>query len=353
MSDTAEQQDTQPGLQYVSPDALEFDPENPRFAGELTGKTQDEIQKYIFGEPHYASELVDSFLENGYIDYEPLVVKRKRKKFVVVEGNRRFAAIRHIRSHPDQYQGHKSDLESIPALVFPDKPDQQQQNEMRVYLGVRHLVGFREWPPISKALFLERESKNKGGLDQVIKETRLTRSQVRRFLVPYRLLQRAGVSLPKGEDFWVLGEALQRAGVKKFLQLEVDPKSLDVIGYDKKSLTLLLNDLYGPKKGTDRAAGARVVFDTRDLSRLSRVLESEKAGSVLHGGKSLEEAEIYVDTREESLSRLSKVTKAVGLLLKKLVPGSKDPEGAKVLQLFKRFETAVKGFISKNANRSV
>jgi hypothetical protein len=200
---------------------------------------------------------------------------------------------------------------------------------------------------------LERESKNKGGLDQVIKETRLTRSQVRRFLVPYRLLQRAGVSLPKGEDFWVLGEALQRAGVKKFLQLEVDPKSLDVIGYDKKSLTLLLNDLYGPKKGTDRAAGARVVFDTRDLSRLSRVLESEKAGSVLHGGKSLEEAEIYVDTREESLSRLSKVTKAVGLLLKKLVPGSKDPEGAKVLQLFKRFETAVKGFISKNANRSV
>jgi|SRR5271157_361587 len=353
MSDTAEQQEAQPRLQYISPDVLEFDPENPRFAGELTGKTQDEIQKYIFGEPHYASELVDSFLENGYIDYEPLVVKRKGKKFVVVEGNRRFAAIRHIRSHPDQCQGRKSDLESIPALVFPDKPDQQQQNEMRVYLGVRHLLGFREWPPISKALFLERESKNKGGLDRVIKETRLTRSQVRRFLVPYRLLQRAGVTLPKGEDFWVLGEALQRAGVKKFLQLEVDPKSLDVIGYDKKNLTLLLNDLYGPKRGTDRAAGARVVFDTRDLSRLSRVLESERAGSVLHGGKSLEEAEIYVDTREESLSRLSKVTKAVGLLLKKLVPGSKDPEGAKLLQLFRRFETAVKGFISKNANRSV
>jgi len=353
MSDTVEQQGAQPTLRYVSPDELEFDPENPRFAGQLTGKTQDEIQKHIFGEPHYASELVDSFLENGYIDYEPLVVKRKKNKFVVVEGNRRFAAIRNIRSHPDQSQGRKSDLERIPVLVFPDKPDLQQQNEMRVYLGVRHLLGFRQWPPISKALFLERESKTSGGLDRVIKETRLTKAQVRRFLVPYRLLESASVTLPNGEDFWVLGEALQRAGVKKFLQLEVDPKSLHIIGYDKKNLTLLLNDLYGPKKGAERVASARVVFDTRDLSRLSRVLESEKASTVLHGGKSLEEAEIYVDTREESLSRLSKVTKALGLLLKKLVPGSKDPDGAKLLQLFKQFETAVKAFISKNANPSV
>jgi hypothetical protein len=297
--------------------------------------------------------LVDSFVENGYIDYEPLVVKRKKNTFVVVEGNRRFAAIREIRSRPDKYQGRKSDLENIPALVFPDKPDRQQQNEMRVYLGVRHLLGFREWPPISKAVFLERESKTPGGLGRVIQETRLTRAQVRRFLVPYRLLQRAGITLPKGEDFWVLGEALQRAGIKKFLQLEVDSKTLDITGYDKKNLTLLLNDLYGPKKGAERDAGARVVVDTRDLSRLSRVLDSDKASAVLYTGKSLGEAKIYVDTREESLSRLQKVTKELALLLKKLLPGAKDPEGARLLQLFKQFETAVKGFISKNANPSV
>jgi hypothetical protein len=354
MSETVQQQESLPTLEYISPDVLEFDPDNPRFAGQLSGKTQEDIQKHIFGEPHYASELVDSFVENGYIDYEPLVVKRKKNKFVVVEGNRRFAAIREIRSHSDKYEGRKSDLELIPALVFPDKPDQQQQNEMRVYLGVRHLLGFREWPPISKALFLERESKSKGGLDRVIKETRLTKAQVRRFLVPYRLLQRASAALPKGEDFWVLGEALQRAGVKKFLQLEVDSKTLDIVSYDKKNLTLLLTDLYGPKKGTsERDASARVVFDTRDLSRLSRVLESEKASAVLHGGKNLEEAEIYVDTREQSLSRLSKVTKELGLLLKKLLPGSKDQDGTKLLQLFKQFETMVKGFISKNAKSSL
>jgi ParB-like chromosome segregation protein Spo0J len=89
--------------------------------------------------------LVDSLVENGFIDYEPLVVKHHNGRFLVIEGNRRLAAIREIRANPQRYTGRKSDLEKIPVLVFPDKPDEQQKNEMRVYLGVRHLLGFREW----------------------------------------------------------------------------------------------------------------------------------------------------------------------------------------------------------------
>ncbi len=338
---------TEPKLEYVSPDLLDFDPDNPRFAGQLAGRSQVEIQKLIFREPHYASELVDSLVENGFIDYEPLVVKRRNDRYLVVEGNRRLAAIKEIREHKDKYLGRKSDLENIPVLVFPDRPDEQQQNEMRVYLGVRHLLGFREWPPISKAQFLERESQIPGGLDRVIKETRLTKAQARRFLIPYRLLQRARIQLPKGEDFWVLGEALQRSGVKKFLALEVEPQTLDVRGYSKKNLALLLDDLYGPRKGTQRDAGAKVVYDTRGLTRLSRILESEKATSVLHAGKSIEQAEIYVDTREQSLTRLSKVTKDLGVLLKKLLPSAKHPEDAQLLRVYKEFETAAKAFVNR------
>jgi hypothetical protein len=337
---------SEPTLDYVSPDLLDFDPDNPRFAGQMTGKTQQEIQKLIYEEPHYASELVDSLVENGFIDYEPLVVKRQGERFVVVEGNRRLAAIREIQKHPDKYAGKKSDLKKIPALIFPDKPDQQQQSEMRAYLGVRHLLGFREWPPVSKAQFLERESQSPGGLDRVLKETRLTKAQARRFLIPYRLLQRANIKL-KGEDFWVLGEALQRSGVKKFLALEVDTKTLQILSYNRKNLALLLNDLYGPRKGAQRDTSAKVVYDTRDLSRLARVLDSEKATAVLHAGKRIEEAEIYVDTKEQSLNRLQKVTKELGVLLKKLIPSPKEPQATQLLRVYKEFETAVKAFINK------
>ncbi len=335
-------------LEYVSPDLLDFDPSNPRFAGLMDGRSQDEIQKALFGEPYYASALVDSLVENGFIDYEPLVVKQCGTRYTVVEGNRRLAAIREIRARPERYAGRKSDLGSIPVLIFPKKPDKQQQNEMRVYLGVRHLLGFREWPPISKAQFLENESRAPGGLERVLNETRMTRDKAKRFLVPYRLLGQAGVKLPQGEDFWMLGEALQRTGIKKYLQLQVDPKTLEVRGYDKKHLGLLLDDLYGRKKaGGERDPGTRIVGDTRDLSRLAKVLGADKATVALRGGKPLEDAEIYVDSREESVVRLSKVTKQLGVLLKKLCTGSKDPEASHLAQAYKEFDTAVKAFTGK------
>jgi len=266
---------------------------------------------------------------------------------MIAQGNRRLAAIREIRAHPEKYQGRKSDLDRIPVLVFPQKPDEQQQNEMRVYLGVRHLLGFREWPPISKARFLERESQSPGGLDRVIKETRLSKAKMKRFLVPYRLLRHAHIKLPKGEDFWVLGEALQRVGVKKFLQLEVDAKTLAVVTYSKKNLLLLLDDLYGPRKGGRRDASAKIVRDTRDLSRLGKILESDKATAVLRARRSLAEAEIYVDSRAQSLTRLDKVTKSIGVLLKKLNPGKKDSQGALLLRTYRDFEIAVKAYLSR------
>jgi len=236
MSNTLE---VNPQMERVQQASLDFDPNNPRFGGLMSKCSPEEIQKALFQSPYYASELVDSLLKNGFIDYEPLVVKRHGMRFTVVEGNRRLAAIREILAHPEQYKGKTDDLNEIPVLVFPDKPDEQQQNEMRVYLGVRHLLGFREWPPLSKALFLEHESKQPGGLDRVFQETQLKKTDARRFLVPYRLLKHADVDLRK-IDFWVLGEALGRTGIKKFLQVDIDSKTLEIRSYSKKNLNLLL-----------------------------------------------------------------------------------------------------------------
>jgi len=334
-------------LKYVSPDVLDFDSTNPRFGGLMENRSQPEIQQELMKEPYYAIELVDSLLKNGFIDYEPLVVKKNGQRYTVVEGNRRLAAIREIQTHPDRYQGRIEDLKEIPVLVFPERPDEEQKNEMRIYLGVRHLLGFREWPSLSKAQFLDRESKAAGGLDRVLKELRLTKSQARRFLVPYRLLQHAHIAIPRGEAFFVLGEAVSRTGIKNFLELEMDD-NLAIEGYSKKRLGLLLNYIYGPKKTTgERDADAKVISDTRDLSRLAKVLDSDKAASVLAAGKSIEEAEIHVDTREESLKRLSKVRKDLAVLVKKLADQRTNAESTRFVQAHKQFDAAVKDFLGK------
>lgn len=334
-------------LKYVSPDILDFDPTNPRFGGLMDKRSQPDIQQELMKEPYYALELVDSLLKNGFIDYEPLVVKKNGERYTVVEGNRRLAAVREILAHKDRYEGRIEDLAEIPVLVFPEKPDEEQKNEMRIYLGVRHLLGFREWPSLSKAQFLDRESKADGGLDKVLKELRLTKTQARRFLVPYRLLQHVGLANPKGEAFFVLGEALSRSGIKNFIELETDD-NLAIESCNKKRLALLLNYLYGPKKSTgERDPDARIISDTRDLSRLAKVLDSEKAASVLASGKALEEAEIHVDTREESLKRLAKLQKELAVLVKKLATGNKNPAASRLIQTQKLFDAAAKEFITK------
>jgi hypothetical protein len=342
-----------PKLERLSPDLLLFDPENPRFGGALVGKSQLEIQKAIFGEPHYASELVDSFLENGFIEYEPLVVRREGDHYVVVEGNRRLAAVKEIRANPAaKFAGRRNDFDEVPAIVFPDQADDEvQQSQMRVYLGVRHMLGFRDWPPIAKAQFLEREILRVGSLERTLKEVRLSKQQARRFLLPYRLLKEAKFILPGNEDFWVLGEALGRTGVKKFLQLDVDPSTLQILGYDKANLKMLLDDLYGPRVASTRQrdTSAKKVHDTRDLSIYASVLSSEKASAVLHDGKSLREAEIYVDTREESRGKLPKVVKELGLLLRKVLEKDKTPEANTVLQAFKELDSAVKAYMKTHA----
>jgi hypothetical protein len=339
-------------FEQLSPDLLLFDPENPRFGGALEGKSQPEIQKAIFGAPYYASELVDSFLENGFIEYEPLVVRRQGDKYVVVEGNRRLAAVNEILANPDKYQDRRIDLDKVPAIVFPDQADDElQQSQMRIYLGVHHMLGFREWPPLAKAQFLERESLRVGSLERIIKEVRVTKQQARRFLLPYRLLKEARMRLPENEDFWVLAEALGRTGVKKFLQLDVDADTLQILGYDKANLKVMLDDLYGPREASTRQrdTSAKKVHETRDLSTYASVLSSDKASAVLHSGKSLREAAIYVDTREESRGKLSRVVKELGLLVRKVLENDKTPEASAVLRTLKELDSAVKAYLKKYA----
>jgi len=336
---------------YKSPDDLEFDPSNPRLAGRMNSYSQERIQKEIFGEPYYASELVDSFLENGYIDYEPLVVKRNKNKFTVIEGNRRLAAIKEILANPDKYKDDKiTDLKSIPVLIFPEGTDDSQTaTEMRVYLGVRHLLGFREWPPYAKAQFLETESKKPGGLAQVLKETRLTKSAAKRLLVPFRILEKSKEKIPKGEDFSNLAEALSRSGTNSFLELEIDPKTLQIKSYDKGKLSLLFDDLYGKKKDGVRDSSKKIIYDTREISTYSKVLNSKKASMVLHSGKSLSEAEIYIDSSEESLKRLEKASKQIKTLLTKIIGSKKSTDDLKILASHKKFDEDIKQFISKKS----
>ena len=275
---------------------LRFDPENPRLGGEAKRKNPDQIQKYLEGPPHYALDLVGSIAENGFLPYEPLIVRQEGDKFVVIEGNRRLAAVRSILSETQKYPREVTDrLKRIPVLIFPEHAHEGDSDEVMRYLGVKHLFGFRDWPPTSKAMFLDQRVRSKKDLEQVLRELNISRQEAARYLLPYRLTRVARKAFEKvdTEDFWSLAESFGRQKIRLYIRLDVDRRTMRIKSFDAVKLRYLAQFLYGEK---------RRVTDTRQLSSLGRVLGSPQAAAKLEHGASLDEASLYMSPQSKKPS---------------------------------------------------
>lgn len=305
----------------VAVDSLRFDPENPRLGGESSGMSQEEIQTYIEGAPHYALDLVGSIVENGFLPYEPLVVREERNKYIVIEGNRRLAAVKSIlNSPPEKYPREVLDrLREIPVLVFEEPAGRLDSEEVLRYLGVKHLFGFRDWPPVSKAMFLDRRVSSKKDMSQVLKELNITRQEAARYLIPYRLTKAAKEIFRRvnTEDFWSLAESFGRKNIKLYIELEVDRRTMRIRQFDRTKLRYLTSFLYGAK---------RRVTDTRQLSTLSRILGSQDAAKKLERGASLDEASLYVESKQQTLAQLIKQLEKLFDKIKLLSPGREESD---------------------------
>jgi ParB-like nuclease domain len=319
-------------FQTVPVGELRFDPNNPRLGGVAKHKDQTQIQEYLEGPPNYALELVGSIVENGFLPYEPLIVRRAAGKFVVIEGNRRLAAVQAILAEPEKYTAEVCDgLKEIPVLVFAEGG--RDSEEVLKYLGVKHLFGFRDWPPTSKAMFLDERIKTKKDLGQVLKELNIKRGEAGRYLIPYRLKKVAKKAF-KGvetEDFWSLAESFGRKNIRSYVQLDVDRRAMRIRGFDATKMRYLARFLYGKR---------RRVTDTRQLSSLSKVLGSTDAAKKLEQGATLEEAMLYVEPKRETLAHLHRQLEKIFDKIKTLSPGKED--SAKILDLIEEFGKKLK-----------
>src|SRR5437762_12497596 len=79
----------------VPTDSLHFDPKNPRLVEYLDGKepSQSELLKLLW-EQMSVDELAMSIAASGYFQHEPLFVSKEHGKLIVIEGNRRLAAVK-------------------------------------------------------------------------------------------------------------------------------------------------------------------------------------------------------------------------------------------------------------------
>jgi hypothetical protein len=146
----------------VSVDLLDFDRENPRFTPDKKPEaaTDEAIIRQLSRTADLA-ELIESIGTNGYIPIEPLIVFSRGERYVVLEGNRRLAAVKCLRdpdlatrcevSVPKDLPGEvRATLEAVNVYRVEDS------KKARDLIGFKHINGPQAWDAYAKALFAMR-----------------------------------------------------------------------------------------------------------------------------------------------------------------------------------------------------
>jgi hypothetical protein len=175
---------------------LYLDPKNPRLAGEdLTVEQQDEIVKLLWRE-RAVNELVDSIAASGYWKYEILFAAKEGGKLVVIEGNRRLAAVKLL---TDDSLRNRLSISGIPTLNAADRQKLEtlpviecKREDVWEFIGFKHVNGPQDWDSIAKAEYIARvRNEYKIPLDQIARTIGDRHDTVRRLYRGLMVLQQA------------------------------------------------------------------------------------------------------------------------------------------------------------------
>lgn len=285
-----------PTAEYIGIEKLDFDPTNPRIVERLgESPTRPQISELILGESAgmSARELIPSFMINGYLPYEPLIVRpEKRGRHLVLEGNRRLAALLAMRDSKDPeeraaFVRHR--LDRAPCVIF--RGDEEQE---LAYLALRHVSKTKDWTAAAKAAFIERMLKSGIDLDGAAKRANVTRNALRQMLLVRRLFERAaalGLEMPSYDSdgdvtFWHLGDAVRRTRTKQFLDLVENEDPLEQPDLDEGKFEKLVGWIYGNSKTNQ----TKLISSIRDVPDLDKCLGHPRSVEALEAGASISDA---------------------------------------------------------------
>lgn len=304
---------TTPKLSTARIEDLRLDPLNPRLPGENQGQAQDELLR-IMARDYSLLELARSFTDNGYFVEEPLIVVPEDGTYLVVEGNRRLAALK-LLSAPSMVTnlGLGKDwtelapkwvanpIEFVPILIY------QHRRDVVPYVGFRHISGVKPWEAREKARFIDAllASDDSHTFADVAREIGSRASSVRDSYIAYRLVRQAReqfeIDTSKAEDsFGVLIRAIASGPIKDHLGLSIGdkgPKELkDPLPPDRVDQT---REIIGWIFGTDDRK--RVITDSRALTKFGWILANAQALEMLRTSGNFDLALAQTEGEEKAL----------------------------------------------------
>ena len=140
--------------------SLHLDEKNPRLGRETTDRETRDIVKYLF-EHDKAGTIAESIARYGFFPSEPLLAVEEDGRRVVVEGNRRLAALKALQDpelldgvHQRRVDRLRSDFSmdsilSVPVTFAPSRRDTDQ------FIAARHIgTPILPWRPENRASFI-------------------------------------------------------------------------------------------------------------------------------------------------------------------------------------------------------
>lgn len=272
---------------------LQYDPDNPRLPVDMLGSDQDELAKHYYDNA-VIDKLIESMLENGFFPHEPLIVtKTSNSQYKVVEGNRRLTALYLIHNKVnienislDVENGTKLSLEEVPCIISANEDD------IRKYIGYRHISGLREWEPAEKARFVAKEvdsAKAKGVSNpfaSVAKAVGSSAQKIREYYAALKLLEFAeneyqiDVAQVRSSRFGVWERLMSGPSYKSFISYSPESNDYDsVVDAVKKINSKHLEESIRDLK--ESPGSIAVLNDSRDATNYGRVLCNESARKVL------------------------------------------------------------------------
>jgi hypothetical protein len=140
---------------------LYLDPKNPRLTDPTLQVTdQDEILKRLWLQFN-VSEIIDSIVASGsFWKHEPLIAARENGKLIVVEGNRRLAAVLLLLFPEKQKVVGATGIPVIDAKLRKDLRElpvvEESREDVWDFVGFKHVNGPQEWDSIAKAQYIAR-----------------------------------------------------------------------------------------------------------------------------------------------------------------------------------------------------
>lgn len=334
---------------------LLLDPDNPRLVFTKQPSQSDLLRRLY--EDESLDELMPSLRDNGFFEEEPLVVIPNKNRvpggdWICVEGNRRLATVKLLLNERLRKEADVDDwpvlteearkrLEILPTVVY------QQREDVLPFLGFRHITGAKKWEPFQKARFIARlvdEGREIDDIQDLIGDTTQT---VKRLYQDYLIYKEIELSDPTTarrirRRFSLLEVTLNQRPIKEYLgmpsRLPREAVSEPLVPTERREeLATVVEWVFGSDTKDP------VVSESRDISKLAKVVEDEAARGYLERTDDLESAFEYAGGELEYLLR--RLGRAERLIADATAIAAQYAENPTVQSAANRLEKASRGLL--------